>query len=326
VSYPTHEQIASHLRETLALSEKTIERRANMLAEDIPRIGLTDFRLCPVEVITRPDTGEKYPLVEYTLGAVPFSIENAQNPFKLRPTVYHMGGSGLDREELLYFSRVVEIARRLVPRHWFDDVSLLAAVRAPTWHLATLNEIWWLARWNGFEETELVREYRHNPRSKKSVDWRFPLMISGARWFLNVEVKCRLGSISDRSYNRKHHFYQQIRPDGTEDLSDPRLKFCKSSEHEINILAVTWYDQVSSELEMEIRRFLAKSDSIDVVAIWAPGDRVRGGWIRFFPRGTELLEKRYAFNAALKPPDTEDHTRIMRNVCPIPLPVVLGTG
>jgi hypothetical protein len=76
-------------------------------------------------------------------------------------------------------------------------------------------------------------------------------------------------------------------------------------------------------LEGEIRRFLDESDTIDVVAIWAPGDRIRGGWIRLFPRGTELSEKRRTFNRALKEPDKEDQTRIMRNLCPMPFPTIL---
>jgi hypothetical protein len=324
MAYPIRQQIANHLRKTRALSEEAVTRRSAFLAEDIPRIALRDFSLCPLELITRPDTGEKYMLVEYKFGPVPFSVENAKDPFDLHPTVEHMGGSGLDREELLYLSRVVEIARTLIPKHWFGDEKIVASVRSPASHLATLNEIWWLARWGGFNEDDLIREYRQNPASSKTVDWRFPKAISGSEWFLNVEVKGRVGSISDRSYNRKHAFYRQVRRDGTEDISDPRLKFCKSGANEINVLAITWYDQISTELEVEIQRFLDESDAIDVVAIWAPGDRIRGGWTRLFPRGTELAEKRRAFNAVLEPPDAEDHTRIMRNICPIPLPEILA--
>jgi len=326
MAHPTQREFAARLHLTKALSEETIARRSILLAEDIARIGLDDFEFCAVERITRPDTGEKYLLVEYTFGSEQFGINNAKNPFNLRATVHHMGGSGLDRGELLYLSRVFEIARTLIPDHWSNDRKLLAAVRSPAWHLATLNEIWWLARWNDFSEKELVREYRQDPRGAKRIDWRFPLNLFGKRWFLNVEVKDRLGSISDRSYNRKHAFYRSLRGDGSEDATDPRLKFCRSGADEINILAITWYDQISSELETEIQRFLDESDVIDVVAIWAPGDRVRSGWIRLFPRGTELSEKRRAFNRALRPPDAEDQTRIMRNLCPIPLATILNSA
>lgn len=322
--YPTRETIADHLRETHALSQSEVEERATIIAEDVCRLGMEDFTLCPLELITKPGTNEKYMLVEYTFGRVPFSIENATNSSSLRPTVREMGGSGLDRGELLYLSRVFKIARTLIPQHWFHDKRLLAEVREPGRHLSTLNEIWWLARWNNFLETGLERECHHNPRSTKCVDWRFPLSVWGRQWFINLEVKCRVGSISDRSYNRRHLFYRHLRRDGSEDFDDPRLKFRASSDNEINILAVTWYDQISTELESEIKRFLAESDSVDVVAMWAPGDRQRGGWIRFFRRGTETTGKRQVFHAALKDPDEEDQTRIMRNICPVPLPVALS--
>jgi hypothetical protein len=326
MSHFTQQEFAARLRLTKALSEEAIARRAVFLAEDIARISLNDFAFCTLELITRPDTGEEYLLVEYTFGAVPLGINNAKSPFDLRPTVHHMGGSGLDRGELLHLSRVFEIARTLIPDHWSNDKKLLAAVRSPASHLATLNEIWWLARWNDFAESGLIREYRQNPQSVKTIDWRFPLNVFGKLWFFNVEVKDRLGSMSDRSYNRRHAFYQSLRGDGSEDVTDPRLKFCEGGDDEINVLAITWYDQISSDLETEIQRFLDESDVIDVVAVWAPGDRVRGGWIRLFPRGTELSEKRRVFNRALRAPDAEDQTRVMRNLCPVPLPTILSTA
>jgi hypothetical protein len=326
MAHPTEKEFAARLYLTKALSAETIARRAAILAEDIARINMSDFAFCTLEPITRPETGEEYLLVEYTFGAVPFGINNAKNPFDLRPTVHHMGGSGLDRGELLYLSRVFEIARTLIPDHWNGDKKLLAAVRSPTWHLATLNEIWWLARWHDFEEKELTREYRQNPQSVKTIDWRFPLNVFGKRWFFNLEVKDRLASMSDRSYNRRHAFYRSLRGDGSEDVTDPRLKFCKSGADEINVIAITWYDQISSDLETEIQRFVDESDVIDVVAVWAPGDRIRGGWIRLFPRGTELSEKRRAFNRVLRAPDAEDQTRIMRNLCPVPLSTILNTA
>jgi len=322
--YPTRKEIAAYLRETRALSEPDVERRAAFLAEDILRIGMKDFALCPLELITRPDTGEKYMLVEYTFGSVPFSIENAKDSFRLRLTVHEMGGSGLDREQLLYLSRVFEIARTLIPEHWFADKKLLAEIREPGRHLFTLNEIWWLARWNHFVEHGLVREYHQNPQSTKTVDWHFPLTVWGRQWFFNLEIKGRVGSISDRSYNRKHAFYRRLHADGTEDRDDPRLKFRKSADNEINVLAITWFDQISTELEREVQRFLDESDTIDAVAIWAPGDRIRRGWIRLFPRGTEVSEKRRVFHVALKAPNAEDETRIMRNFCPIPLPSLIA--
>lgn len=226
--YPTVEALASHLRESRVLTDAAILRRAVLLAEDIRRIGMDQFALLPLRRKPMPRTDKLFTVVEYGFGPVRFSVENAKDPHSVRRTVEEISGSGLDSEDLVYFSKICEMARALIPRHWFGDDRLLANVRESGQHLSTLNEIWWLGRWNSFTEEGLEREYRLNSSSKHKIDWRFPLSIWGRQWVINLEVKCLVRSIADRSYKRRHYFYRATKADGSDDEDDPRRKFRKS--------------------------------------------------------------------------------------------------
>src|SRR6202012_1289296 len=114
----------------------------------------------------------------------------------------------------------------------------------------------------------------------KTIDWQFDLSGTDASWTINLEVKRIIGSIGNKAYQKTHHFYSTVRVDGSINTDDPRLKFRRSSEHEVNVLAITWYDEISVELETEIQRFLDEDERIDAVIVWACGDRRRGGWVR----------------------------------------------
>jgi hypothetical protein len=255
-------------------------------------------------------------VAEYEFGPVSFSLENAKDPAHVRRTVEEMAGTAINREDILYLSQVCEMAHRLIPNLWSNDRKLLQDVRVPTQHLDTLNEIWWLGRWAGLDEKFLEREVSVAPSSNKTIDWRFRLSGADLSWSINVEVKRLISSIGARAYKKNHYFYAALRADGSINKNDPRLKFKPGSEDEVNVLAVTWFDEISTELEAEIQRFLDEDDRIDSVIIWAPGDRSRGGWMRFFPRFRDIPEKRQIVSSLLVEPDDEDKARVIAFMFP----------
>lgn len=311
---PDLREVTNALTATNFLSQEAIHRRARLLFRDLTRLQIEGFRVLPIR---------RYPfnpsfnvqLAEYQFGPVDFSLENAKDPASVRKTVGEMEGTAINREEILYLSKVCEMAHALIPNMWTSDKRLIRDVRRSRQHLDTLNEIWWLGRWNGLSEQSLKREVALLPTSAKSVDWQFPLVADGRAWTFNLEVKRLIHSIGARAYAKNHWFYKAPLPDGSFDDADPRLKFRRSLDSEINILGVTWFDAISVELKAEIQRFLDEDDKIDVVIIWSP-DYKGGGWFSFFPKGRDITEKQRAISSVLLEPDDEDRSRIIAFMFP----------
>jgi hypothetical protein len=314
---PPESDLVAALTTTNYLSKEDVNRRARLLFQDLQRLQIEGFRLLPVERYPARAGFPEIRLAEYHFGPVEFGLENAKNPASVQKTVREMEGTAINREDILYLSKISEMAHTLIPRMWAEDSRLLRDVRLSSQHLDTLNEIWWLGRWDGLTEQSLRREVVLVPGSTKSVDWQFRLTVRSEEWTINLEVKRLIHSIGARAYSKDHWFYKPPLADGSFDEADPRRKFHRSSNKEINILGITWFDDISAELESEIQRFLDEDDRIDAVIVCALGDRAgRGGWIRFFPRFREMIEKRRTVASVLLEPDEEDRTRIIAFVFP----------
>lgn len=311
MAIPTEGELAQALTVTNFLSPEGVQQRSRLLHQNLIRLQIQGFRLLPVQIYPSNNTRPEIRVAEYEFGPVSFNLENAKDPTHVRRTVQEMTGTAINREDVLYFSKICEMAHRLIPNLWCSDRRLLQDVTLPSQHLDTLNEIWWLGRWEGLEEKFLEREVSLLPSSAKTVDWRFRLPNVNGSWTVNLEVKRIISSIGARAYGKNHYFYTTLRADGSINKDDPRLKFQRSKGYEVNALAITWFDEVSVELETEIQRFLDEDDTIDTVIVWAPGDRRRGGWIRFFPRFRDIPDKRRLVSSVLIEPDDEDKTRII---------------
>jgi hypothetical protein len=308
--------LARVLEVTNFLSKEGILRRAHLLHQDLTRLQIEGFRLLPVQVYPGSNVRPEIRVAEYEFGPVLFSLENAKDPSRVRRTVEEMAGTAINREDILYLSQICEMAHKLIPNFWINDRKLFQDVRLSSQHLDTLNEIWWLGRWADLNEKFLEREASLLPSSGKTVDWRFRLPSADGEWAINLEIKRIISSIGARAYKKGHYFYATFRADGSINQDDPRLKFRPSKDHEINALAITLFDEISVELEAEIQRFLDEGDKIDTVIVWAPGDRGRGGWVRFFPRFRDIPDKRRIVSSVLIEPDNEDKGRIIAFMFP----------
>jgi hypothetical protein len=275
------------------------------------RLQIEGLRLLPIQIYPGSASRPEIRVSEYEFGSVRFSLENAKDPSSVRKTVEEMAGTAISREDILYLSKICTLGHKIIPRLWTTDHELIESVRRSSQHLDALNEVWWLARWFGVEEKSLRREVCILPHAGKTIDWQFELPLGDASWTINLEVKRIISSIGAKAYRKDHHFYSTLRGDGSINTDDPRLKFRRSLDHEVNALAVTWFDEISGELETEIQRFLDEDDRIDTVIVWAPGDRERGGWIRFFPRFRDIPAKRRIISSLLLKPDEEDKARII---------------
>jgi len=306
--FPTLTELADALRVTNFLSDENVQRRARLLHEELARLQIQGFCLLPPRVYPGSDFRPEVRVAEYKFGPVPFGLENARDPSSVGKTVVEMGGTALDKEDILYLSKVCEMAREILPRPWNNDQALIKDLRLASKHLDTLNEIWWLGRWSGL--TDLRREVTILESSSKTVDWSFKVGLSES-WTINLEVKRLIGSLGARVYGKDHHFYTAVAVDGSPNKDDPRRKFRSSLDHEINVLAATWFDEISADLEKKVQQFLDEDDRIDAVLLWAPGDRRRGGWMQYFPRFREVTARRRVLATVLQEPDEEDHSRII---------------
>lgn len=313
---PSENELARALEITNYLSKEGVQRRACLLHQDLVRLEIEGFRLLPPQVYPAGRMRPEIRVAEYEFGPVAFSLENAKDPASVRRTVEEMAGTAINREDILYLSQICEMAHRLIPTLWANDSKLIQDVKLPSKHLDTLNEVWWLGRWVGLNEEFLEREVTLLSSSEKTVDWRFELLGTDRKWNINLEVKRIISSLGARAYKKNHHFYTTFRADGSVNRDDPRLKFRSSLDHEVNALAITWFDEISVELEAEIQRFIDEDDRIDVVMVWAPGDRRRSGWIRFFPRFRDIPTKRQIVSSVLIEPDEEDQARIIAFMFP----------
>jgi len=322
----TFDQIHAALKMRPWIDDALVQRRAEAVFRALTATQWKQFKIEPPEGIPMSGTDKRYPVVHYTFGDQRRSVDNARNPFAVKRALSEMEGTGIDREDIHYFAKVCEIAEALIPHLWLVDAKLTKPLIESDTHLDSLNELWWLARWSQIALEETIYEPRLRKMETKSrfrrktADWRLRSLDD---WLINIEVKNFARAHADRTYDKVPSFY---RPNGHThqgefDFDDPRLKFRRSSEKEINVLAVTWYDQIGSELETWIEEFLDASafpskeaehelkGKIDAVIIWSRPDQRRDGWRRLFPRLRDISKKRDALMRFLIEPDSEDRNR-----------------
>src|SRR4051794_26705389 len=99
------EELRLALTRTNFLGPEDVTRRAERLHADLQRLAMPHFHIIAPVAVPHP-TGGRLPLIQYKFGPVRFSVENAHDPNCVAKQVFEMDGTGLDCEELLYFSRV----------------------------------------------------------------------------------------------------------------------------------------------------------------------------------------------------------------------------
>lgn len=250
------EQIATLLK-LGSLDDVEAERRAPILAADIENIGFDSFQLS-CRPYPLPSAGERIvaaPLPEYHFGDTGFSINKAQNAYDDFSS--WIGGTGLDRGHLQFFSKVSQVGHALIPHLW--PRKLRAELRNPTQHLDTLEEIWWLGCWSAIEN--IRRGVRLRQGAADDVDWQFT--IGGTRFaspvIVNLEVK-RL-----KSDNKRHaRGLEMDAAKFTHFCRDQVLrKFRPSCSDELNVLAISLFGEIDRDVQRVVSEWLLSSDNTD---------------------------------------------------------------
>ncbi len=110
------------------MTELQVKERAQFLHEDIQRFGIEGFSI-------HNNRG----IIEYQLGKTGYSVDNAQP--KDAPHFFPSGhgGTQLSHDNILFFVRASEIARRVVPELWTQpNADILGGICSARQHTDTL--------------------------------------------------------------------------------------------------------------------------------------------------------------------------------------------
>jgi len=241
------------------LEESEARRRAPLILEDFNWIGFDSLMLDarPCQFIEE-QTGSSFWIPEYHFGKTGSSIDAAEHAEVIK--IEWMGGTGIDRGHLLFFARVSEIARRAIPHYWLKPCKLRDSLRNPTQHLDTMEEIWWLDRWEN--PKNIKSSVKLNQGSDADVDWTFTL--GGDALTVNIEIKRLVGDCV------RHVTERTFKIDWFERFCDKKVnpKFRVSRDNEINVLGLSLFGEITREVQLVIREWLVnRQDLIDAVVI-----------------------------------------------------------
>ena len=263
----------------LRLPEEIAARRAPMVAEDMRAIGFS-LRL-EVQRGTAQwlhEKGLRIP-IQYHIPDTGWTV-NRKDPRNA------LEGTHLDYGDLLRLSKVCEIGRSLVPNDWphrFAD-----QLNNPSEHLDTVNEVWWLGRFNNPKD---VKKLDAKGNKCASPDWSFSVQSGEVPLRLHVEVKRRCSDI------KRHLAISNT----TELFNKISQKFPHRALTELNIAAVTTFSQIDTSVMETSKRWVESEQNIDAAILWSE-QSFRSSPIAVASRGAILDLIRHC----LKEPDEED--------------------
>jgi predicted AAA+ superfamily ATPase len=322
--YERLKDAAGALKEHGILTEQTLLHRARCLKEDLDELAWAEFSILPTQWVENSANGLIIPFVEYSFGKTQHDI-NPAGP-EAPPKAIHMAtGSGLDHGDLLHFSKVSAAAHKIIPHLWLKDSRLRERLRDSHQHLAALNEVWWLSRWEGLDSGSIQMEFAMPPKpgealsgTRPTVDWRFTVL--GGAVTINLEVKNLIGTQGVILFDKSLRLF----------AGEPEKKFQPSGDDEINVLAITAYHGgiVAREEAEMVRAWLdgLKPPVVDAVLVnVAPAGNGNVNYEDhlYFPQNRNLNKKDLILKSLLRKPDKEDQSRVRLLKFPKPLERVL---
>jgi len=235
-------------------------RRALILSDDIKRIGFETFRLsCQPYPIPSMDVRRviPVPLPEYHFGDTGFSVQNARNTHD--DFAKWIGGTGLDRGHLQFFSKVSEMGHRIIPQIWLGARKLRLELRNPSQHLDTLEEVWWLGRWLGMKEIRYGKPMRDD--LTPDVDWQF--VIANTSFFPGLKVNLEVKRL--KKDNLRHSQRRDMQPRDFAQFCREQVlrKFRPSLPDEVNVLAISLFGEIDRNVQIVVSDWLLSDENSD---------------------------------------------------------------
>ncbi|MFT5465312.1 MAG: hypothetical protein ACI8UO_000400 [Verrucomicrobiales bacterium] len=166
---------------------------------------------------------------------------------------------------------ILELADSKIPDLLRNRSSLRSGLATPTSHLDTLNEIWWLRWWIGARKIDYEVRLNDAAVSDADIDWQVEIESAGLT--INLEVKRRPTDVR-RLDPTKSLGFRSVFENGLGTKAGA-LKFTKSGQTHVNVLALTLYCPIDREVQDAANAFVdLNSFNVDGVAIWSwDGDR-----------------------------------------------------
>jgi hypothetical protein len=165
----------------------------------------------------------------------------------------------LDRESLLYFSKISEWAHQHIPHLWPDR--LRDGLRDPNQHIHTLCEVWWLSQVVGAIYASVEHAVPKDPARPKgsNFDWRLQLTSAIT---LSLEVKRRPGDIGRFIEDSR------LKPASLFDAID---KFGPARPPDtLNVGCIQLFGAITPEVCRAARAWLAATPAVSALALYAP--------------------------------------------------------
>lgn len=249
------------------------------MLEDVPRLR------CPLRLrsMERGD-GQVWPY--YTFDGFEGRAAHAGS---VVPAACQAVGYGLNWGDCVTLSQVVALARRLWGWHWVrrfrDRMSSLGN------HLAVVEELWWLARWES--PGDIRQEEYPFPGCIRRVDWQFT--TRGVA--INLEVKYRaydwLRWVDATRYARLLASYFDTVP----------AKFPCRVPGQVNLVAMTLLGALGPELTAKAQAFLDAHPALDGFLFWSIARRDLPGCECVLRHDAEFIR------ALLRVPEEENRWR-----------------
>lgn len=218
--------------------------RARLVLEDVPRLR------CPLRLrFMEQEDGQVWPYYVFNGFEGQAPLVRSEPPLA-RKTV----GYGLNWGDLVTLSKVVHLARGLWGWHWVRRFRERMSSMAN--HLAVVEELWWLSLWE--EPRAVQQECSPFPSCNRTVDWQFETR----GLVINLEVKYRPYDWV-RFVDASH--YSSLLDTYFDTL---REKFPRKLSGQMNLVGMTLFGSLGSELRSRAAAFLEAHPPLDGFLFW----------------------------------------------------------
>jgi len=271
------------------ISPVQLEQRARLVDADFKDIGLKYQITC--QKIPVPGWSGMLPYASYQLLGSQCDINHAHRGDRRHTS---MSGGGLDRECILYFSKVSEWAHANIPHLW--PGALRKDLCDPNSHLDTLCEVWWLSKVVGADFKSSRHGVPAEPGSTKgkNFDWQVKLPTAGV--MLNLEVKRRPGDIG-RSIDVPKLKWKSIFND-IDKFPEP------APPDVLNVGCIRLFGPISRDVHDAAREWLAVTPRVSALVFHGPSVKAQEAFAVVAQPGLEFIKLFF------HPPDHEDSTHV----------------
>jgi hypothetical protein len=271
------------------LSPHQLEARARLVEADFAAISLKYQLSC--QKIPVPGWRGHLPYASYQLLGSQCDINHAHRGDRRHTS---MSGGGLDRECVLYFSKISEWAHANIPHLWPN--ALRDDLADPNSHLDTLCEVWWLSKVIGGDFKTVRHGVPAEPGNKKgkNFDWQVRLPAAGVT--LNLEVKRRPGDVG-RSIDVPKLKWKSIFND-VDKFPEP------NPPDVLNVGCIRLFGPISRDVYDAARGWLAATPQVSALVFHGPSLKDHEAFAVIAQPGLEYIRLFFS------PPDHEDNTHV----------------